>query len=57
MADVDVEGDRYDFFVSYTGADEAWAGWIAQQVLDLEFSVIFQKWDFGPGRSFVVRRF
>ena len=49
------DGERHDFFVSYTGDDEAWAEWIAWHIRDLGFSVTFQKWDFGPGHSFVAQ--
>ncbi len=47
--------EAVDFFVSYTGADEEWAEWIAWEVRALGFEVILQKWDFGPGASFVAQ--
>ncbi|MBL7490361.1 tetratricopeptide repeat protein [Frankia sp. AgB1.9] len=42
-----------DFFVSYTGADEAWATWVAE-VLEAEgASVVVQAWDSPAGENFV----
>ena len=43
-----------DFFISYTGADEAWAEWIAWVVEAAGFTIILQKWDFRPGSNFVL---
>lgn len=41
-----------DFFVSYTGADRAWAEWIAWQLeADGYHQVVFQGWDFTPGHD------
>jgi hypothetical protein len=40
-----------DFFVSYTGADQAWAEWIAWQLEAEGYKVAVQAWDFGPGRD------
>jgi hypothetical protein len=42
-----------DFFVSYTGADRAWAEWIAWQLEAGGYQVVVQAWDFGPGRDWV----
>jgi hypothetical protein len=47
--------DRVDFFVSYTGADQAWAEWVAWQVRELGLSVVLQAWDFEVGSSFVAQ--
>ncbi len=44
-----------DFFVSYTGADRAWAEWVAWQLEQAGYSVLVQAWDFEPGDNFVVR--
>jgi hypothetical protein len=41
--------ERRDFFVSYTGDDEAWATWAALQLEDAGYRVVVQAWDFGPG--------
>jgi tetratricopeptide (TPR) repeat protein len=44
-------GEAADFFVSYTGADRAWAEWIAWQLEAEGYQVVVQTWDFGPGRD------
>jgi TIR domain-containing protein len=44
-----------DFFVSYTGADRAWAEWIAWQLEAEGYQVLVQAWDFEPGDNFVAR--
>jgi hypothetical protein len=38
-----------DFFISYTGRDEAWATWTAQQLELAGYRVLLQAWDFGAG--------
>ena len=43
-----------DFFVSYTGADRAWAEWVAWQLEQTGYQVIVQAWDFRPGQDFVL---
>ena len=45
--------NKIDFFISYTGADLAWAEWIAWQLEEQNYSVILQTWDFRPGSDFV----
>jgi tetratricopeptide (TPR) repeat protein len=42
------------FFVSYTGADRAWAEWIAWQLEDAGHRVVVQAWDFRPGENFIA---
>jgi hypothetical protein len=42
-----------DFFVSYTGADTAWAEWIAQTLAEAGYQTVVQAWDFRPGQDFV----
>ena len=44
-------GEAADFFVSYTGADRAWAEWIAWQLEAEGYTAVVQAWDFGPGRD------
>ena len=44
-----------DFFISYTGADQAWAEWIAETLERAGYSTVFQKWDFRPGENFLER--
>lgn len=43
-----------DFFISYNGADRAWAEWIAWQLETSGWSVIVQAWDFRPGGNFAL---
>lgn len=45
--------ERRDFFVSYTGADRAWAEWIGWQLNAAGYTVVLQAWDFRPGTNFV----
>jgi hypothetical protein len=45
---------RCDFFVSYTGADTAWAEWIAWQLTEAGYAVTIQAWHFRPGMNFLV---
>jgi tetratricopeptide (TPR) repeat protein len=44
-----------DFFISYTGADIAWAEWVAQTLEDAGYTTLLQAWDFRPGDSFIQR--
>jgi tetratricopeptide (TPR) repeat protein len=44
-----------EFFVSYTGADQAWAEWIADQLEAAGHQVVLQAWDFRPGENFILR--
>ncbi|HEX3527639.1 MAG TPA: TIR domain-containing protein [Thermoanaerobaculia bacterium] len=43
-----------DFFISYTGADQTWAEWIAWTLEAAGYKAIIQAWDFRPGGNFVV---
>jgi hypothetical protein len=45
--------DQRDFFISYTGADRAWAEWIGWQLNAASYTVVLQAWDFRPGTNFV----
>ncbi|WP_347176877.1 TIR domain-containing protein [Parafrankia sp. EAN1pec] len=45
--------DDVNFFVSYTGVDEAWAEWIAWVLEEAGYTTRLQVWDFGPGSRFV----
>ena len=49
----DAPSGKADFFVSRTGADAAWAQWIAWQLEAKGYRVVVQDWDFGPGVNFV----
>ncbi|NEO29124.1 MAG: SUMF1/EgtB/PvdO family nonheme iron enzyme [Symploca sp. SIO3C6] len=44
---------KRDFFISYNGADKAWAEWIAWILEEAGYSVVIQAWDFRPGDNFV----
>jgi hypothetical protein len=46
---------QWDFFLSYTAADGAWAEWIAWQLEDAGYRVLFQAWDFVPGSHWTTR--
>jgi hypothetical protein len=46
---------RRDFFISYTGADLAWAEWIAWQLEEAGWTTILQAWDFAVGQNFILR--
>ena len=53
MGDQDT-GDKYDFFVSYTAADENWATWIAECLEQEGYSTFVQAWNILPGHNFWV---
>jgi tetratricopeptide (TPR) repeat protein len=44
-----------DFFISYTGADVAWAEWIADTLEQAGHTTLLQAWDFRPGDAFIHR--
>ena len=46
---------EWDFFVSYTQADRAWAEWIAWVLEEDGHRVLVQAWDFVPGSNWVQR--
>jgi tetratricopeptide (TPR) repeat protein len=46
-------GGGWDFFVSYTQADRAWAEWIAWTLEEDHHRVLMQAWDFVPGSNWV----
>ena len=43
----------WDFFISYTSADRAWAEWIAWVLEEDGHKVLAQTWDFVPGSNWV----
>jgi len=45
----------YDFFISYTEADAAWADWIARTLMEVGYACVLQSWDIVPGDNFVRR--
>jgi tetratricopeptide (TPR) repeat protein len=46
------QSDR-DFFVSYAGADRAWALWISQQLVSAGYTVELDVWDWPAGSNFI----
>jgi hypothetical protein len=50
-----VTGPATGFFVSYTGADQAWAEWFADQLEAAGHPVVLQAWDFRPGEKLIGR--
>ena len=44
---------RWDFFVSYTQADRAWAEWVAWILEEDGHKVLVQAWDFVPGTNWI----
>ena len=44
---------EYDFFISYSSHDQAWAEWIAWQLEADGYRVKLQAWDFRPGSDFI----
>jgi transcriptional regulator with XRE-family HTH domain len=44
---------KVEFFISYAGADQAWAGWIAWQLEAAGHTTRLQAWDFSAGSDFV----
>lgn len=44
-----------EFFISYTGADVAWAEWVAQTLEKAGYTTVLQAWDFRPGDNFIQR--
>jgi len=49
------DGRRRDFFVSYAGADRAWAEWVAWQLEAAGWTTVLQAWDFTAGENFILR--
>lgn len=47
--------DAWNFFISYTSADRVWAEWIAWELEDKGYHVLFQAWDFVPGSHWTTR--
>lgn|GEM_PF-122218 len=49
------DGEAWDFFISYTGVNQAWAEWIAWQLEDAHYRVLIQAWDFVPGSDWMFK--
>lgn len=54
-ADQDANPGSIDFFISYTGADQGWAEWMAWTLEEAGYSTILQAWDF-PSSSYFVHK-
>jgi tetratricopeptide (TPR) repeat protein len=48
------QGEELDYFISYAGADRAWAEWVATELESVGRSVRLQAWDAVPGENIVV---
>ncbi|ADP81165.1 toll/interleukin-1 receptor domain-containing protein [Pseudofrankia inefficax] len=46
---------RWDFFISYSPADQLWAEWIAWQLEDVGHRVALQAWDAVPGTHLTTK--
>ncbi|MBL7497381.1 TIR domain-containing protein [Frankia sp. CNm7] len=46
--------DGWDFFVSYTAEDQAWAEWISWQLEGVNFRVLVQAWDMVAGSNWTT---
>jgi tetratricopeptide (TPR) repeat protein len=53
MAAGGAAGNDWDFFISYTKADQPWAEWIAWILEEDDHRVLIQAWDFVPGRNWI----
>jgi hypothetical protein len=49
----EVSPGGWEFFVSYTQADRAWAEWIAWTLEEDHHRVLVQAWDFVPGTNWI----
>jgi hypothetical protein len=45
---------EWDFFLSYTQADRAWAEWLAWVLEEHGYRVLIQAWDFVPGSNWIA---
>jgi len=46
---------KKDFFISYKSEDEEQAEWIAETLMNAEYTVIIQAWDFLLGDNFIEK--
>ncbi|MEK8142647.1 toll/interleukin-1 receptor domain-containing protein [Streptomyces sp. M10(2022)] len=44
---------EFDFFISYSPADEQWASWMAWTLESAGYRTVVQAWDFVPGTNFI----
>ncbi len=47
--------EGWDFFISYTSMDQAWAEWVAWQLEDADYRVLIQAWDFVAGSDWRIK--
>ncbi|WP_327119615.1 TIR domain-containing protein [Streptomyces sp. NBC_01341] len=47
------EASEFDFFISYSPADEPWAAWMAWTLEEAGYRTVVQAWDFVPGTNFI----
>jgi hypothetical protein len=43
-----------DFFISHAGPDAGWAEWIGQQLVEADYTVELDVWDWAAGTSFIA---
>src|SRR5712691_3818654 len=55
MTEMSEARQAWDFFVSYTEADQVWAEWIAWILEEIGYKVLIQAWDFVPGTHWILR--
>jgi hypothetical protein len=51
----DLNGRRLNFFIDYADADLSWAEWIAWQLENAHYSVVYRGRDFHPGSNIVQK--
>src|SRR5260370_23721385 len=51
----DVNRSRLNFFIDYADADLPWAEWIAWQLEDAHYTVLYRRRDFHPGSNIVQK--
>lgn len=54
MASATEKPATWDFFISYTQADRAWAEWIAWELEEAGHRVLVQAWAFIPGTNWIA---
>ncbi len=48
------KAERFDFFISHAGADQQWAEWIGQQLVDAGYTIELDVWHWAAGTHFVA---
>lgn len=52
---IDVGGNRVDFFISHAGRDRAWGEWVAWQLIQTGYAVELDVWDWAAGQNFIMK--